>query len=97
MTGSTWIEESGSLAQPILITNTHAVGARARGAPCAGWSNTTREQRRRGSLPVVAETWDGYLNHINGGHVTAGPRYRRARRRGALARSWRVPWAVARG
>ncbi len=70
MTGTTWVEESGILEGPVMITNTHSVGVVRdaviawrvrRGAPAADqywWS-----------LPVVAETWDGWLNDINGFHV----------------------------
>lgn len=72
MTGTTWVEESGFLEGPVMITNTHSVGTVHQatiqwridhGAADAGgfwWS-----------LPVVAETWDGYLNDINGFHVEA--------------------------
>jgi len=65
MTGTTWVEESGFLEGPIMITNTHSVGI-VRDAVVA-W----RVQRGASgwSLPVVAETWDGYLNDINGFHV----------------------------
>jgi len=72
MTGTTWLEESGLLSGPVLITNTHSVGtvrdsfikwqvARMRKLALepAAWS-----------LPVVAETWDGFLNDVNGFHVT---------------------------
>jgi D-aminopeptidase len=70
MTGSTWIEESGSLAQPILITNTHAVGPVHAGA--VSWTVEHHPGlAAKWLLPVVAETWDGYLHDINGGHVTA--------------------------
>jgi D-aminopeptidase len=69
MTGIAWIEESGTATGPIAITNTHAVG-RAH----AGIVRWTVEQHphlaERWLLPVAAETWDGYLNDINGGHVT---------------------------
>jgi D-aminopeptidase len=70
MTGTHWIEEAGLLEGPVLITNTHSVGVvrdaaiewriRHGGADASGywWS-----------LPVVAETWDGELNDINGFHV----------------------------
>ncbi|KGQ20081.1 D-aminopeptidase [Lysobacter dokdonensis DS-58] len=70
MTGTTWISESGQLEGPVLLTNTHSVGVvrdaviaqrvQAGGADSSGywWS-----------LPVVAETWDGHLNDINGFHV----------------------------
>ncbi|HEX6006730.1 MAG TPA: P1 family peptidase, partial [Burkholderiales bacterium] len=66
MTGTTWITEGGILETPILITNTHSVGI-ARDALIA-W---LREHGRDFSwaLPVVAETWDGMLNDINGFHV----------------------------
>jgi L-aminopeptidase/D-esterase-like protein len=73
MTGTTWVEESGFLEGPVLITNTHSVGV-VRDAVIA-W------QRTNGfydplfadvfwALPVVAETYDGGLNDINGFHVT---------------------------
>jgi len=70
MTGTTWVEESGFLEGPVMITNTHSVGVvrdaviqwrvEHGGADLSGywWS-----------LPVVAETWDGRLNDINGFHV----------------------------
>jgi D-aminopeptidase len=72
MTGTHWIRESGVLEGPVLLTNTHSVGVvhdaaiawrvRADAADASGywWS-----------LPVVAETWDGGLNDINGFHVAA--------------------------
>jgi L-aminopeptidase/D-esterase-like protein len=69
MTGTTWIDESGFLEGPVVLTNTHSVGI-ARDAVVA-W------QARHGTLfqpfsyPVVAETYDGYLNDINGFHVKA--------------------------
>lgn len=70
MTGTAWIEESGFLEGPVMITNTHSVGvvrdaviqwrvAHGRPDPTGYWW----------SLPVVAETWDGWLNDINGFHV----------------------------
>jgi L-aminopeptidase/D-esterase-like protein len=72
MTGTTWIEESGLVNGPVMITNTHSVGLvrdsfiqwkvkkrkELKNAPPAEWS-----------LPVVAETWDGFLNDANGFHV----------------------------
>jgi len=70
VTGTAWIDESGQLEGPVMLTNTHSVGVvrdaviaervRAGGADASGywWS-----------LPVVAETWDGELNDINGFHV----------------------------
>ena len=70
MTGTAWVEESGFLEGPIVITNTHSVGV-ARDATIAwriqhGAADTTGYWW---SLPVVAETWDGWLNDINGFHV----------------------------
>ncbi|HMA33184.1 MAG TPA: P1 family peptidase [Chloroflexia bacterium] len=70
MTGTIWLEESGLLTTPIALTNTHSVGvvrdalirydvAHSGGEPAVAWS-----------LPVVAETWDGFLSDINGLHVT---------------------------
>ena len=70
MTGTTWVEESGFLESPVLITNTHSVGV-VRDAVIAwrvahGPADATESWW---SLPVVAETWDGWLNDINGFHV----------------------------
>ncbi|MFN8147903.1 MAG: P1 family peptidase [Candidatus Nanopelagicales bacterium] len=68
MTGTTWIEEVGALSMPIGITNTHSVGAVHEGI--VAW--TAEHHPRVGvqwMLPVAAETWDGYLNDINGLHV----------------------------
>jgi D-aminopeptidase len=70
MTGTTWIQESGTLGGPVLITNTHAVGACHQGA-IAWMVQRHPEVARQWLLPVVAETWDGHLNDINGGHVRA--------------------------
>ncbi len=68
MTGTTWINEVGALATPILVTNTHAVGACHRGA--IDWMLRGRpDLGSQWLLPVVAETWDGYLNDVNGPHV----------------------------
>jgi D-aminopeptidase len=70
MTGTTWLEESGALSLPIGITSSHSVGPVHRGI--LNWSLRTRpELARRWHLPIVAETWDGYLNDVNGDHVTA--------------------------
>lgn len=68
LTGTTWIEEAGSMATPIAITNTHAVGSVHRGI--IDWV-VTREPKvdHEWLLPVVGETWDGYLNDTNGAHV----------------------------
>jgi L-aminopeptidase/D-esterase-like protein len=67
MTGTTWLEESGFLAGPVLITNTHSVGV-VRDAVIE-WL-VQKGFEFDWSLPVVAETWDGTLNDINGFHVT---------------------------
>lgn len=69
MTGTAWVEESGQLTSPILITNTHSVGV-VRDAVIE-WQLRRRGLRQPWSLPVVAETYDGLLNDINGFHVTA--------------------------
>ncbi len=69
MTGTTWIEESGFLEGPVMITNTHSVGV-VRDAVVAWRVRQNRpEPRYWWSLPVVAETYDGHLNDINGFHV----------------------------
>ncbi|HUH61356.1 MAG TPA: P1 family peptidase [Terracidiphilus sp.] len=68
MTGTTWVEESGLLAGPVSITNTHSVGV-VRDSVIA-WALRNRMMHEdEWSLPVVAETWDGFLNDINGFHV----------------------------
>jgi D-aminopeptidase len=70
MTGTTWLEESGFLDGPVMITNTHSVGV-VRDAVIA-WRVAHGPPDPSGawwSLPVVAETWDGWLNDINGFHV----------------------------
>src|ERR1700736_1415518 len=70
MTGTAWVEESGFLEGPVLITNTHSVGV-ARDATIA-WRIKHGAPDVTGywwSLPVVAETWDGWLNDINGFHI----------------------------
>ena len=69
MTGTAWVEESGLLTTPIMITNTHSVGV-VRDAVIA-WQVRRRKMTEPWSLPVVAETYDGMLNDINGLHVTA--------------------------
>jgi D-aminopeptidase len=66
MTGTTWVEESGFLGGPVMITNTHSVGV-VRDAVIEWLVKSGREFDW--SLPVVAETWDGALNDINGFHV----------------------------
>jgi D-aminopeptidase len=70
MTGTTWVEESGFLEGPVMITNTHSVGV-VRDAVIQ-WRVQHGQPDPAGywwSLPVVAETWDGWLNDINGFHV----------------------------
>jgi D-aminopeptidase len=70
MTGTTWVEESGFLEGPVMITNTHSVGV-VRDA-VVQWRVANGHADPTGywwSLPVVAETWDGWLNDINGFHV----------------------------
>jgi D-aminopeptidase len=70
MTGTHWIEENGFLEGPIVITNTHSVGV-ARDAVIA-WRIKHGAADASGywwSLPLVAETWDGWLNDTNGFHV----------------------------
>lgn len=72
MTGTTWVEESGFLEGPIMLTNTHSVGV-VRDAVVAWLSEHRSRNSIPGdifwSLPVVAETFDGRLNDINGFHV----------------------------
>src|SRR6266478_7830243 len=68
MTGTTWVEESGFLEGPLAITNTHSVGL-VRDSIIAWSVKSGRLAQQPWSLPVVAETWDGYLNDINGFHV----------------------------
>jgi len=70
MTGTTWLEESGEFGGPVMITNTHSVGI-VRDAVIA-WRVRHGGADADGywwSLPVVAETWDGHLNDVNGFHV----------------------------
>jgi len=70
MTGTAWVEESGFLEGPIVLTNTHSVGI-ARDAVIA-WRLAHGGPDAEGfawSLPVVAETWDGWLNDVDGFHV----------------------------
>jgi L-aminopeptidase/D-esterase-like protein len=69
MTGTTWVEESGFLWGPVMITNTLSVGV-VRDAVVA-WALARKYDEFLWALPVVAETWDGGLNDINGMHVTA--------------------------
>lgn len=66
MTGTAWIEESGLLTSPVLITNTHSVGMVHHAT--LEWM-VDNQPGFLWALPVVAETWDGVLNDINGFHV----------------------------
>src|ERR1700756_4182378 len=75
MTGTHWLTESGFLDGPVLITNTHSVGV-VRDAFLA-WLVKNKRQPGTNTFdggfytyPIVAETWDGTLNDINGFHVT---------------------------
>ncbi len=72
MTGTTWVEESGFVTPPVMITNTHSVGT-VRDA-FIKWQVARAKQAHatpgEWSLPIVAETWDGFLNDVNGFHVT---------------------------
>src|ERR1700733_6205579 len=71
MTGTAWVEESGFATSPILITNTHSVGLVR--DTVIKWQLNQADKAHRPmqpwSLPIVAETWDGFLNDINGFHV----------------------------
>jgi L-aminopeptidase/D-esterase-like protein len=69
MTGVSWIRESGTMSGPICFTNTHAVGVAHQAI--VRWTRDRHPDVAEGwSLPVVGETYDGYLNDINGEHIT---------------------------
>jgi len=68
MTGTTWLEEAGLLKGPVAITNTHSVGV-LRDSVIEWAFKQNLMKADEWSLPVVAETWDGWLNDINGFHV----------------------------
>jgi D-aminopeptidase len=68
MTGLEWIREAGALETPVAITNTHSVGVVRDALVAAEFEQSTEEYW---VLPVVAETYDGTLNDINGQHVKA--------------------------
>lgn len=70
MTGTTWLEEGGFLEGPVMITNTHSVGT-VRDAVIEWRIKHGFTGEYPWSLPVVAETYDGWLNDINGFHVKA--------------------------
>ena len=72
MTGRSWIDESGLLEGPVMLTNTHSVGT-VHEATIA-WRVKNGDADASGywwSTPVVGETWDGELNDVNGFHVKA--------------------------
>jgi D-aminopeptidase len=69
MTGVSWVRESGTMSGPICLTNTHAVGV-AHQAIVRWTARHYPETAQAWLLPVVGETWDGYLNDINGEHIT---------------------------
>ncbi|HSN71002.1 MAG TPA: P1 family peptidase [Steroidobacteraceae bacterium] len=69
MTGTTWVEESGQLYGPVMITNTHSVGIVRDAVIEWAVKNFQFDTSDWWSLPVVGETWDGWLNDINGFHV----------------------------
>ncbi|HEY8447884.1 MAG TPA: P1 family peptidase [Thermomicrobiales bacterium] len=69
MTGIAWIEESGFLTSPIAITNTHSVGVVRDALVEYQVRQMPSPFEPAWSLPVVAETYDGWLNDINGFHV----------------------------
>ena len=75
MTGTTWVQDSGILEGPVMITNTLSVGIVHHAVIQWGvrkrFSGEGGPGRWFASLPVVAETWDGTLNDIHGQHVTA--------------------------
>ena len=68
MTGLLWVEESGLLGTPIGITNTHSVGL-VRDAIISYYFSRNPDSKSRWMIPVVGETWDGFLNDVNGMHV----------------------------
>jgi L-aminopeptidase/D-esterase-like protein len=75
MTGTTWVEESGFLGGPVILTNTHSVGVAHDAVVAWHLANLTVDPKSAPVfwyLPVVAETYDGVLNDINGFHVKPG-------------------------
>ena len=71
MTGTTWVRESGLMYGPVMITNTHSVGVVRDSVIDWFLQRFDFDTEDWWSLPVVAETWDGWLNDINGFHVKA--------------------------
>lgn len=68
MTGLLWLDESGQLSHPIALTSTHHVGTVHEALIAYAQERGHTEQS---SLPVVGETWDGWLNDMDGFHVKA--------------------------
>jgi D-aminopeptidase len=68
MTGTSWVEESGYIETPICITNTHSVGT-VRDALISWQVERKLFNEEDASLPVIGETYDGYLNDLSGFHV----------------------------
>ncbi|OUS03971.1 aminopeptidase [Rhodobacterales bacterium 52_120_T64] len=72
MTGTHWIKDAGYFFGPICLTNTHSVGIAHHAA--TKWMITQYaaafEQNHLWAMPVIAETYDGVLNDINGQHIT---------------------------
>lgn len=73
MTGLEWVRESGQLTSPIGLTNTHSVGVVRDALVAHEIRSRPAGPREVWALPVVAETWDGVLNDVNGFHV--GPEH----------------------
>ncbi len=71
MTGLHWVRESGFMESPVLMTNTHSIGPVHAGSLIWMKGNAYHDGGLA-SLPVIAETWDGGLNDINGFHVRPG-------------------------
>jgi len=72
MTGSHWVRDAGRFAGPICITNTHSVGMVHHAAThwmINHYANEWHDQHLW-AMPIVAETYDGVLNDINGQHIT---------------------------
>jgi L-aminopeptidase/D-esterase-like protein len=68
LAGALWIEEAGTIGEPIALTTTHSVGRVHRAV--VDWVFEHRpDSRRLWLLPVVMETWDGYLSDANGDHI----------------------------
>ncbi|HWR59180.1 MAG TPA: P1 family peptidase [Thermodesulfovibrionales bacterium] len=69
MTGTSWVEESGYIEGPITITNTNSVGTVRDAVISWQLERKLADEEGEASLPVVAETYDGYLNDLGGFHV----------------------------